>query len=57
MPTNGVSIYYGDIAPGAKESFSPSISDKEEFVVEDQLKKNGPYFRNYGNPCEMYSVV
>jgi hypothetical protein len=57
MATNGVSIYYGDIAPGAKENFSPSISDKEEFVVEDQLKKNGLYFRNYGNPCEMYSVV
>ena len=57
MATNGVSIYYGDIAPGAKESFSPSISDKEDFVIEDQLKKNGLYFKNYGNPCEMYSVV
>ena len=57
MATNGVSIYYGDIAPGAKENFSPSISDKEDFVIEDQLKKNGLYFQNYGNPCEMYSVV
>lgn len=57
MANNGVSIYYGDIAPGAKENFAPSMVDKESFVQLNQLNQNGLFFPNYGNPCELYSVV
>lgn len=57
MANNGVSIYYGDIAPGAKENFAPSMVDKASFVQLNQLNQNGLFFPNYGNPCELYSVV
>lgn len=57
MANNGVSIYYGDIAPGAKENFVPSMVDKEDFVQLSQLNENNISFPNFGNPCELYSVV
>lgn len=57
MANNGVSIYYGDIAPGAKENFVPSMVDKEDFVQLNQLNQNSLFFPNFGNPCELYSVV
>lgn len=54
---SGVVIKYGDIAIGAKESFSASVSEKTDFSNISQLEKNGIVFPNYGNPCELYSVL
>ena len=56
MATNGVSIYYGDIAPGAKENFVPTASESE-FDTLSQLQQYNINFPNYANPCELYSVV
>lgn len=56
MNNSGVSIKYGDIAIGAKESFEAFTEDKEEFVDLSQLQKYNINMENYGNPCELYSV-
>lgn len=54
---NGVAIKYGDVAPEAKENFVPSTEDKADFVDLSQLQQYNVDFLNYGNPCELYSVV
>ncbi len=53
---NGVAIRYSDVAPEAKENFTPATSDKESFVNLSELQLYEAEFRNYGNPCEVYSV-
>lgn len=53
----GVKIEYGGIAVGAKESFIPKTSDKAEFVDLDELRTDAPASINFGNPCDMYSVI
>lgn len=52
-----VKIKYGDIAPGAKENFVPSISDKASFVNLDQLQIENLNVANYANPCELYQTI
>lgn len=52
----GVSIRYGDVAPEAKESFTPKASE-QEFDTLAQLQQYNLNFPNYANPCELYSVV
>lgn len=56
MNDKGVAIQYGDVAPGAKESFDISASE-DRFMTVSQLKQEALDFPNYGNPCDMYSVV
>lgn len=51
-----VAIQYGDVAPGAKENFEPSVSSEMSFSKVEQLKLYNLSFPNYGNPCEQYSV-
>lgn len=53
----GVSIKYGDIAPEAKENFSVDTDDKASFVNLTQLNVYNLDVKNYGNPCEQYSVL
>lgn len=57
MAVNGIEIRYGNIAPEAKENFLPETNDKENFVNLSQLQGYNMNFPNYGNPCELYSVV
>ena len=57
MNNRGVSVKYGDVALGAKEGFSPSMTDLESFSDVSVLKKNNVNFPNYGNPIEDYSVL
>ncbi len=56
MMNKGVAIKYGDVAPEAKESFTPKASE-QEFDTLAQLQQYNLNFPNYGNPCELYSVV
>lgn len=53
----GVSVSYGDIALGAKESFLADITDVTDFSDKTIFNKNGLSFANYVNPCEKYSVI
>lgn len=57
MTNSGVAIRYGDVAPEAKENFTPSASEKASFVELSQLQRYNLNFPNYANPCELYSVV
>ena len=54
---NGVAIAYGDIAPEAKENFTPTASEKESFVNLSDLQQYNMVFENYANPCELYQTV
>lgn len=54
---NGAAIMYGDVAPGAKENFVPSASEKADFVDLSQLQKYNLNFPNYANPCELYQTT
>lgn len=54
---SGVRIDYGGVAVGAKEDFVPSVIDKTYFSDLTQLNKEGLTFPNYGNPCELYTVL
>ena len=49
----GVAIKYGDVAPGAKESFVP-YTDQSLYETLPQLQLYNERFENYGNPCEQY---
>ena len=51
-----IEIRYGDVAPGAKESFVPTASEKE-FDNLTQLQQYNLSFVNYANPCELYQTV
>lgn len=53
---NGVAIQYGDVAPEAKENFYPESSE-QAFNTLAQLQQYNLSFPNYGNPCELYSVL
>lgn len=57
MNNKGVAIKYGDVAPGAKENFDIKASDSTGFFYKAQLQQYNLNFPNYGNPCELYSVV
>lgn len=52
----GVSIRYGDVAPEAKENFTPTASESE-FDTLAQLQQYNLNFPNYANPCELYQTV
>lgn len=52
----GVSITYGDIAPEAKENFTPTASE-QEFDTLGNLQKYNMQLYNYANPCEMYQTL
>lgn len=51
-----ISIYYGNVAPEAKENFQPMASESK-FDTLAQLQQYNLNFPNYANPCELYSVV
>lgn len=53
---NGVAIQYGDVAPEAKENFTP-IASESKFDTLSQLQQYNLSFPNYGNPCELYLVL
>jgi hypothetical protein len=57
MKEKGVSIYYGAIAPNAKENFIASSSEKESFVDLSEFNQSGLVYGNYKNPCELNSFV
>lgn len=52
----GIRVDYGGVAVGAKESFVPDTADKAFDNLSD-LQKEGTVRPNYGNPCELYSVI
>lgn len=52
-----VSIAYGDIAPGAKENFTATVTNKADFVDLLQLQQYNFEIANYANPCELYQTV
>jgi hypothetical protein len=52
-----IRIDYGGVAIGAKEDFAAEITDKADFVDLSELQQDGFNFPNFGNPCELYSVV
>lgn len=55
---SGVSIQYGDIAPGAKENFD-IVASESKFgdKYKENLKKYNMQLYNYAQPCEMYQTV
>ncbi len=57
MDDLGVKIRYGDVAPEAKENFTPTVSEMADFVDLSQLQKYNLKFANYGNPCEYGAVL
>ena len=56
MKNKGVAIRYGDVAPEAKENFSPKASESK-FETLSQLQKYNLNFANIANPCELYQTV
>lgn len=59
MNSKGVSIQYGDVAPGAKETFDNEIilGDVTPFSNGEILKQYNANFVNYANPCELYQTM
>ena len=58
MSNSGVMIRYGDVAPEAKENFTPDASESQfGESYKTQLQQYNLEFPNYGNPCELYSVA
>lgn len=56
--TRGVAISYGDVAIGAKESFSYTPSESQFSVgYIEQLKQYNMQLYNYANPCEKYQTL
>lgn len=53
----GIRIEYGGVAVGAKDSFVPTTTDKASFVNMSDIHRETPSYTNYGNPCELYSVL
>ncbi len=51
-----IRIEYGGVAVGAKQDFLASAPAKESFVDLRDLNKTGAQIKNYGNPCEPYTV-
>ena len=54
---NGVKIKYGDVAPEAKENFTPATTDKACFVDLANLNQYNLMVGNYANPCELYQTI
>jgi hypothetical protein len=50
-------IVYKDIAPDAKQNFIPTAEDKTSYSNLTLLNQEGVAFKNFGNPCEAYSVL
>ena len=59
MNSKGVSIQYGDVAPGAKETFNNKVAlgDVTPFSKGELLKQYNVNFGNYANPCELYQTI
>lgn len=59
MNNRGVSIKYGDVAPGAKETFDNEVilGDVTPFSNGEVLKQYNANFVNYANPCELYQTM
>lgn len=59
MNNRGVSIKYGDVAPGAKETFENEVilGDVTPFSNGEILKQYNANFVNYANPCELYQTI
>lgn len=59
MNNKGVSIQYGDVAPGAKETFNNKVAlgDVTPFSKGELLKQYNVNFGNYANPCELYQTM
>lgn len=52
-----VEIKYSDIAPGAKQAFTPTVTDKLDFIDTDQLQQDELHFENYGTICELNQTI
>lgn len=52
-----VRVEYGGVAVGAKNNFVPTTEDKAYFVDLSELQEDISTHKNYGNPCELYSVL
>jgi len=56
-----VSVYYGNIAVGAKETFDIQDIEWNQYwearCDKSQLKKNYTVPKNYANPCELYQTL
>lgn len=55
--SSGVSIAYGDIAVGAKESFIPTASESKFDTYQRNLQTYNMQLYNYANPCELYQTL
>lgn len=51
-----IRIEYGGVAVGAKQDFSAATDDKASFVDLTDLNEIGAEIKNFGNPCELYTV-
>lgn len=54
--SKGVAITYGDVAVGAKENSTITVSEKKFHTI-NNLKKYNMKLYNYANPCELYQTV
>lgn len=51
-----IRIEYGGVAVGAKQDFFAATDDKAAFVDLIDLNEIGTEIKNFGNPCEPYTV-
>ena len=54
---SGVRIEYGGVAVGANEHFAPAVTESADISTVKDLTIDDVSFKNYGNPCELYSVL
>ncbi len=57
IENEGIKIKYGNVAPGAKESFVPYSESVAPFVDLSELQQEGISIPNIGNPGELYNVL
>lgn len=52
-----IKVEYGVIATGAKEKFTPELLNCASISKVADLSKSDLEFKNFGNPCEKYSIL
>lgn len=52
-----IRVEYGVIATGAKEKFTPELLNCASISKANDLSQSDLTFKNFGNPCEKYSVL
>lgn len=52
-----IKVEYGIVTTGAKDKFAPQLENCALISNADDLSKENLVFKNFGNPCEEYSVL